>query len=424
MTLPPGEPTGSESADPTGSPDPPERWLTPGILGVGGASLCSDAGHELVTSLLPTFVTSTLHAGPAALGAIDGVADALTGLSKLAGGPLAADPSRRGRLAAGGYLGTAVATAAIGIATAVWQVAVLRALAWVSRGLRSPARDTLLTDLSRRGAFGRAFGVERAGDNLGAIIGPLLAAVLVGTLGIRHTILLSIVPGMLAAVAITVAAREARRTLAEPAGRRRLSLSLGALQRAGVTRALVPLACFELGNLATTLLILRASDLLAARPGWSPSRAASVAVLLYAAHNAVAALAALVAGALADRRGPRLVLVTAGVCYVAGYALLAAGPRGAGLVVAFLLAGCGIGLGETASSTVVALATPEPLRGNAFGVLGLTQAVGDLGATVVAGALWAWLGPGVAFGYAGAWMVLAILTSGRAGVARATPHPA
>ncbi|CCH76054.1 Major facilitator superfamily MFS_1 (fragment) [Nostocoides japonicum T1-X7] len=317
-----------------------------------------------------------------------------------------------------------MATAAIGVATAVWQVAVLRALAWVSRGLRSPARDTLLTDLSRRGAVGRAFGVERAGDNLGAIVGPLLAAVLVGTLGIRHTILLSIVPGMLAAVAITVAAREARRTLVESAARRRLSLGLGALHRAGVTRVLVPLACFELGNLATTLLILRATDLLAARPGWPPSRAASVAVLLYAAHNAVAALAALLAGALADTRGPRLVLVTAAVSYVVGYALLAVGPRGAGLVAAFLLAGCGIGLGETASSTAVALATPEPLRGNAFGALGLTQAVGDLGATVVAGALWAWLGPGVAFGYAGAWMVFAVITSGYAGVARATPRPA
>ncbi|HEX3004835.1 MAG TPA: hypothetical protein VHO27_11540, partial [Angustibacter sp.] len=64
------------------------RWLTPGVAGIGAASFFSDAGHEMATSLLPAFLTSTLHAGPAALGAIEGVSDALVGVSKLAGGPL------------------------------------------------------------------------------------------------------------------------------------------------------------------------------------------------------------------------------------------------------------------------------------------------------------------------------------------------
>ena len=72
-----------------------EKWLNKGILGVGAASFFSDAGHELTTSLLPSFLTSVLHAGPAALGAIEGVSDALVGLTKLAGGPLANEPSRR-----------------------------------------------------------------------------------------------------------------------------------------------------------------------------------------------------------------------------------------------------------------------------------------------------------------------------------------
>jgi hypothetical protein len=66
-------------------------WLSPGVLSVGAASLGSDAGHELTTSLLPAFLTSTMHAGPAALGAIEGVSDALVGLSKLVGGPLSND---------------------------------------------------------------------------------------------------------------------------------------------------------------------------------------------------------------------------------------------------------------------------------------------------------------------------------------------
>jgi hypothetical protein len=193
----------------------PQHWLSSGVLGVGGASLFSDSSHELATSLLPTFLTVSLHAGPAALGVIEGTSDALTGFSKLIGGPLADDPRRRGRLASGGYLGTAVATAAIGLTTAVWQVAVLRAFAWISRGIRSPSRDMLLTSLVTKKTYGRAFGIERAGDNAGAILGPVLASVLVGLVGLRYAILLSIVPGVLAAISITLAAREARRAIGE-----------------------------------------------------------------------------------------------------------------------------------------------------------------------------------------------------------------
>lgn len=108
------------------------RWLSPGVLSVGAASFFSDAGHEIATSTLPSFLTSTLHSGSGAPDVIEGTSDALVGLAKLAGGPLSNDPLRRARLASGGYVGTALATAA-------WQVALLRALARMSRacGLRS-----------------------------------------------------------------------------------------------------------------------------------------------------------------------------------------------------------------------------------------------------------------------------------------------
>ncbi|MFT4297006.1 MAG: MFS transporter [Micropruina sp.] len=151
------------------------RWLTPGIASVGAASFFSDAGHEIATSVLPSFVTGVLGGSAAVLGVIEGVSDALTGVTKVVGGPLANDPARRRSMATGGYLVTAAATSAIGAATGVWQVGVLRALAWGARGLRSPARDALLSSLADSRGYGRAFGVERAGDNLGAVAGPLLA---------------------------------------------------------------------------------------------------------------------------------------------------------------------------------------------------------------------------------------------------------
>jgi len=389
-----------------------ERWLSSGVAGVGAASLFSDAGHEMATSVLPTFLTSTLHASPAALGAIEGLSDALVGLSKLAGGPLANDPQRRGRLASGGYLGTAIATAAIGLTTAVWQVAILRSLAWASRGIRSPARDMLLTDLTPKSAYGRAIGLERAGDNTGAILGPLLASVLVAVVGIRHVILLAIIPGVFAAISITIAARQARATLTAVEGRRTLSLNIGELAAAGLARALTPAALFELGNLATTLLILRATNLLHA-DGRSLTAATSVAILLYAAHNGAATLASLGGGQLADRLSARGVFAAGAGVYVLGYAVFAwqqhAWPV---LAIGFLLCGVGIGFAETAESTVVAQLLPDHLRSNGFGVLGLVQSFGDLGATLVAGILWSLFSPTVAFGYAAAWMALSVTASG------------
>lgn len=383
-------------------------WLTPGVASVGAASFFSDAGHEMATSVLPTFLTATLGAGPGALGAIEGVSDALIGLSKLAGGPLSNDPTRRARIARGGYLLTAIATAAIGLTTAVWQVAVLRAVAWMSRGIRSPARDTLLVSLVPRQAYGRASGVERAGDNAGAVVGPLLAAGLVGVLGVRHIILLAFIPSIFAAVAITIAAREARRTLSAPSGRRTLSFNLRELRQAGLARAFLPVALFELGNVATTLLILRATDLLHT-DGRSAAGATSLAILLYAAHNGAATLAALGGGRVIDRTNPRLVFGFGVGVYVLAYAAFAweqhAWPV---LLGGFVLAGVGIGFAETAESTMVAMMLPDRLRGNGFGVLGLVQSMGDVGASVVVGLVWAAISPTLAFGYAAAWMVASL----------------
>ena len=104
-TMPEGNRVPADDTTPTApaSPAPgPTGWLTPGVVSVGAASFFSDAGHEIATSVLPGFLTSTLHAGPGALGVIEGVSDALVGVAKLAGGPLATNPNQRARLASGG----------------------------------------------------------------------------------------------------------------------------------------------------------------------------------------------------------------------------------------------------------------------------------------------------------------------------------
>lgn len=389
------------------------RWLTPGIGSVGLASFCSDAGHEMATSLLPTFVTVTLRSTAGVLGLIEGIADALTGVAKLVGGPLANDESRRQRLASGGYLVTAAATGAIGLSGAVWQAGLARAGAWLARGIRSPSRDALLASLAPPEAYGRAFGLERAGDNLGAVAGPLLAAVLVGTLGIRHTLYLSAGPGMFAAVAITFAAAEARRrrNAERPAERPRPRLELAALREAGMLRPLIPIAAFELGNVATTLLILRATTLLH-HDGRSIAAATSLAVFIYAGHNLFGSFVAYGGGHWLDRAGPRVVFASGAAVYVAAYALFSLPYHGwPVLVAAFLLAGSGIGFAETAESALVARLTPDHLRGSGFGLLGGVQSLGDFASSAVVGLLWTTVSPTAGFVYAAGWMVVALLAS-------------
>jgi MFS family permease len=390
---------------------PDGRWLTPGVAAVGAASFFSDTGHEVTTSVLPTFLTGTLGASAAALGVIDGISEALIGVMKLVGGPLANDPRQRGRAASGGYLGTALATGAVGAAVTVWQAGALRAIAWLSRGLRSPARDALLASLSPTAARGRAFGLERAGDNFGAVAGPLLAAGLVAWLGVRPALYLAAIPGLFAAIAIIIATRESRQRAGaggEPVVRR---LELSALRDAGMLRALLPVALFEFGNVATTLLILRATQLLTS-PQRSLAAATSLAILIYAGHNLIATVASLTAGRWYDRTGPRAVFATAAAVYVLAYGLFAAGGHNAIVVtLGFAAAGAGIGLAEPTQSTVVAQLLPDRLRGSGFGVLGAVQATGDVVATVVAGLLYTLASPAVAFGYAAAWMVAAVVAS-------------
>jgi MFS family permease len=388
------------------------RWLTRGVLSVGLASFFSDAGHEITTSILPTFVTTTLRSSAGALGVIEGISDALVGVAKLVAGPIANDPRHRRDLARGGYLITAAATGAIGLAASVWQAGLLRAGAWMARGARSPARDALLASLVSSGSYGRAFGLERAGDNLGAVAGPLLAALLVASLGIRPALYLAAVPGVFAAVAITAAAAEAaRRTRDAPAAKGHRRLEIRAVLAGGLARPLVAIGLFEFGNCATTLLILRATGLLH-HGGRSLVAATSLAVLLYAANNLLGAIVALVGGRWIDRSGPRVPFAAGALLFACSYAIFALGPHGwVMLLAAFVLSGSGIGLAETAESTLVARQLPDRLRGSGFGLLGGLQAAGDLAASVVVGLIWSIAGPQAAFAYAAAWMLGSVLAS-------------
>jgi MFS family permease len=223
----------------------------------------ADLGHEIPTALLPRLLVPTLGAPATALGLTEGVADGLAGLMRLLA--LADDPSDGATRLSVATTTTALLTALIGTATSVWQVGVLRAGGWAARGLRVPSRNALLADASPSESYGRAYGFERAMDNLGAVGGLLLALALVAAFSVRTAIPLSIIPGLLAVLAILYAIHSLPRLSAR--ARQPLRVRIKPVLQGRLGRLMFAVGAFELGNVAATLLILRATELFAPTRG-------------------------------------------------------------------------------------------------------------------------------------------------------------
>ena len=195
------------------------KWLNRNVVGMGLTSLLSDAGHELATALLPGFM-HVLGLSAAALGAVEGVSDAVASFVKLGGGWLSDRTGRRKPIAVGGYFLTGVAMSLFAFAEGWGWILAGRLIGWFGRGIRGPARDSILAESVSPETRGRAFGFHRAGDTLGAIIGPLVGVALLALLPpraadaahpFRVAFLFTLVPGLGSALAFAVMVRENRR---------------------------------------------------------------------------------------------------------------------------------------------------------------------------------------------------------------------
>jgi MFS family permease len=377
-----------------------KRWLTQGVLGIGLSSLFSDWGHEAATAVLPAFLAS-LGAPALALGVIEGVSDGLSSLAKLAGGWIADRPVWRKPTGIAGYFTTALSTFGYAFAH-VWAVVLgLRAFGWVGRGGRGPSRDTLLADSVAPGQEGRAFGFERAMDALGAVLGPLCAAALIGTLGVRGVLRWTLLPGLAAALAFAILAPAGKRIDGRQAPSFTTSLSLLPI---GYWHFLTGVFAHGIGDFAPTLLILRASQILTPRLGLG--RAAAVSVGLYTFHNAINAAASYPAGALGDRIGKRG-LLAAGyfIAAIAFAGFILEPPTIPLLAVLFGLAGIHGAFQQSLEKSLAAELLPPAARGSGFGVLAAVNGVGDLVSSVVVGTLWSSVSPQAGFLCAGVFVL-------------------
>ncbi|MBM4436325.1 MAG: MFS transporter [Actinobacteria bacterium] len=387
-------------------------WLNRTVLGMGLTSLFADMNYEMSTAILPGFL-ATLGLPAAVLGVTEGIADAVSSFSKLGAGWLSDGLRRRKPLVLLGYGLTVVSQAFFAIASG-WPLIVLgRVVGWLGRGIRRPARDAMLAESIAAADRGKAFGFHRAGDSLGAVLGPLIGAGVIALLGrgfgaddtaaFRVLFLLSLVPGFAAVLAFGFMVGEVP---GRPIVRRHLIESVRKFP-IPFRRYLAGVGVFGAGDFAHALLVLVAAQLLSAAHG--VVAAAQIAAVIYALRNAVHTAASFPVGALSDRIGRRGLLAGGyllGAGTMVGFALTAA--TGAAsvplLAVLFALAGAYIAVEEALEAALTADLVPDRTnRGTAYGVLGTVNGVGDLVSSSVVGALWA-IGPAWGFVYAAATM--------------------
>jgi MFS family permease len=347
----------------------------------------------MVTAVLP-MVLARAGLGALALGVMEGLADLLFSLSKLVGGYVGHRAARKRPFGTFGYALTMVGTGALALVTAPLALISLRGAAWFGRGFRSPLRDFLLSDAVAREEFGRAYGVERTADMLGAVLGPLVAVALVA-LGVdfRTVVLVSIVPSAIAVASFFFLTEE--KPSAPPAAALRGSSKLPRAFWLFVVGVLL----FGLGDFSRTFLIFMAATAFGADSGHggasaaggaslSSSLALSAPVLLYTLHNAVSAIAAYPAGHAADRRGKRPVLLAGYGLGVLTNVLLAVTSRGVlALTAVVFLSGVYIAVEETVEKAAVADLLPRELRSLGFGVLACANALGDMASSLYVGFL-------------------------------------
>jgi len=352
------------------------------IVGIGLASLCSDVGHEMATTVMPALLAS-LGVGSATLGLIEGVSDGAASFAKLASGLYSDRLPRRKPLAVAGYFVTASAMASFAFASHWWHILIGRAVGWLGRGARTPVRNVLLTEATTPETYGRAFGFERAMDSLGAVIGPSLSLVLVAAIGMRSTLLLTIVPGICAAMLILFLVRERPHA---PQPHLRLWSSVRDLPRE-FRHYLIGVGIAGLGDFSNTLLILWATQ------AWTPqlgaTQAAEWAMAFYIGYNVVYTASCYISGSLADRFSKKWVLgIGYSLAIVPAISLSVAGSSMTLFAIAFIFSGIYMGVWETLENATAATILPADTRGVGFGVLATVNGLGDFVSSLAVGVLW------------------------------------
>jgi MFS family permease len=363
---------------------------------LGLVSLLTDTATEMMIPLLPFFLTTTLGAGALALGWMEGLAEAVASVLKLAAGRWSDRTGRRRPLVIAGYGLASAVRPFVAAATSAWHVVAVRVLDRVGKGLRTSPRDALIAGSVAPDQRGAAFGLHRAMDHVGAVVGPLVATgfLLLWPGRLRTLFWLTAVPGAAAVLVAVLGVREvgaaipavdlAAPPIADPAD----ATLPAAAHGGGLPRLLFPLGLFTLGNASDLFLLLKA--------GATNSPLVTLPLLWMGLH-VVKAATSVPGGRLSDRWERRRVIALGWVFYAAVYVGFAFATDRIAVWTLFVAYGVYHGLTEGAERAMVAELVPSARWGSGFGWYHLTLGALTLVASVLFGVLWESFGSRTAF---------------------------
>ncbi len=387
------------------------KQLPRNVWAVGFTSFFMDISSEMVLNILPLFLANVLGVQTSIIGLIEGVAEATSSLLKMFSGWLSDKIGGRKWLAVAGYALSAISKPFFYIASSWGLIAGVRWADRVGKGIRTAPRDALVADSVTKETRGLAFGFNRAMDKAGAVIGLLIAALVVwltqaNTLDLskptfQKIVLISLVPAFLAVISLAVGAKDV-----EVKGQREApKISLRSMGKP-FQIFLVIVSIFTLGNSADSFLVLRAQNLGISVTG---------ILVMLAVYNLVVTLIATPAGSLSDRIGRRRLIIGGWLIYAAIYFGFALAQSAWQVWLLYMMYGLYFGLAFGTANAMVADLVPENMRGTAYGTYHAVIGLLAFPSSLIAGILWqgvgAWsgLGPSAPFFFGGSMALIAAL---------------
>ncbi|MHB1127938.1 MAG: MFS transporter [Bacillota bacterium] len=366
------------------------------IIVVSIVSFLTDISSEMAYPLIPIYLTTKLGAAPALLGIIEGIAESLASILKMFSGYISDKLRRRKPLTIGGYGISAFGKIFLVLASSWVWILLSRIFDRFGKGVRSAPRDALIAECSEEGCSGRSFGIHRAMDNLGAVIGIALSYYFIVHYkgDFKPVFLISVFPAILG-VFVLFAIREKKNSKVKIAKDFKFQWKT---LNPRLKAFLIVVFIFTLGNSSNQFLLLRALNM-----GWGTA----TTILLYLIFNLISTLVSYPAGRLSDKIGRRTFLVLGYLFYGLVYLGFALVTNKMWLWLLFGVYGLYTGLTESVEKALVTDIAPENQKATLIGLHAMLVGIGLLPASAIAGFLWSGIGPQATFYFGGIMGIIA-----------------
>ncbi len=373
---------------------------------LGFVSLFMDLSSELIHSLLPIFLVTTLGASILTVGVIEGISEATALLVKIFSGALSDFFAKRKLLILLGYGMAALTKPLFPLANSIDMVFTARFLDRIGKGVRGAPRDALIADVAPVAIRGACFGLRQSMDTVGAFLGPLLAIALLALFhdDIKGVLWVAVIPALLAVALIALGVEEpAAHARARPF-RAPIKWHLARQFSDRYWWVVLSGAIFTLARFSEAFLVLRAQQ--TGLPlTWIP--------LVMVVMSLTYALSAYPAGILSDHMSKKHLLALALILLMAADLILAQALSWPMLLLGVALWGLHMGFSQGILATLVAETTPAELKGTAFGLFNFVSGLFMLTASVIAGGLWQWYGAEMTFYGGAAFAFIALIMLGK-----------